>query len=259
MQNKKVQEAYKSYFIFNNQRTLSTDLLSELVIKESPCITTYIDKTRRYDNQIIIKDICDEDILANSLMLFDSNLSPEICVEPKASSPEINTWLTDHGFIRTFEHEFLQIENLSAIDIKSTADTIRVERLEESNADAFLALLKTSGLQCSDNIWLQKRSLYCTDTFRCYVALIDGKPCAWATSFIDGDYAILANAFTQEEYRGKGCQTALLSSRIKDAIENDVKVLLTDVEANSISGRNCQSFGFSSVGVRSVWCRKRVE
>ncbi|WP_407641485.1 GNAT family N-acetyltransferase [Alginatibacterium sediminis] len=133
---------------------------------------------------------------------------------------------------------------------------MKVERWSHDNVDEFLALLKTSGLECSDEIWEKKRSLYCTNTFRSYVAKINGKPCAWATSFIESECVILANAYTQERYRSKGCQTALLRARIEDAISLGIKLILTYVMPNSTSSKNCKSVGFSSVGVRSVWCKE---
>ena len=100
----------------------------------------------------------------------------------------------------------------------------------------------------------KKRSLYCTETFRCYVATINGKPCAWATSFIENEYAILANAYTQGAYRRMAVKP-LLRARIEEAIGLGVKVILTDVMPNSISSKNCKSVGFTSSGTRSVWCK----
>lgn len=81
------------------------------------------------------------------------------------------------------------------------------------------------------------------------------EPCAWATSFIENEYAILANAYTQESHRSKGCQTALLRARIEDAISLGTEMVLTDVLPSSTSSKNCKSVGFSSAGIRSVWCK----
>ncbi|CAM3232485.1 hypothetical protein [Moritella viscosa] len=61
------------------------------------------------------------------------------------------------------------------------------------------------------------------------------------------------SAYTQEDYRGKGCQKALLSARIQDATEMNVAVFLTDVMPDSVSSRNCKSVVFSGLGIREVW------
>ena len=58
MQDKRVKNVYSSYFQFNNERTLSTDVKSELFTSEFEGCSVFIDKTRKYDNQIIIHGVC---------------------------------------------------------------------------------------------------------------------------------------------------------------------------------------------------------
>ncbi|AXB34715.1 GNAT family N-acetyltransferase (plasmid) [Vibrio campbellii] len=255
MQDKRVKDVYSSYFQFNNERTLSTDLKSELFKSEFEGCSVFIDKTRKYDNQIIIHGVTDTGDLESYLSLYKHSFSPEISIEPQAITNELKAWLSSREFVPAYEHEFLELKAVNYVALEEVPDEVTVERWTHDNVDAFIALLKTSGLECSDEIWDKKRSLYCTDTFRCYVAKINGEPCAWATSFIENEYAILANAYTQEDYRSKGCQTALLRSRISDAMSLGVEVFLTDVMPNSTSRKNCKSVGFCSVGVRSVWCK----
>ncbi|UAB69030.1 GNAT family N-acetyltransferase [Vibrio sp. SCSIO 43132] len=255
MQDKRVKDVYNSYFHFSNERTLSTDLASELFTVEAGGCAVYVDKTRKYDNQIIIHGACSSEALESHLMLFEDSFSPEISIEPQAITNELKSWLSNRGFAPVFEHEFLELRASNYAVSTDVSDQVSVERWDYNKVDEFLALLKTSGLKCTNEIWGKKRSLYCSDTFRCYVAKIDGKPCAWATSFIENEYAILANAYTQEIYRSNGCQTALLRARIEDAISLGAEVILTDVMPSSTSSKNCKSVGFSSVGIRSVWCK----
>ncbi|MBY5947743.1 GNAT family N-acetyltransferase [Photobacterium rosenbergii] len=255
MQDKRVRDVYRSYFQFNNERTLSTDLASELFTAEAEGCSVFVDKTRKYDNQVIIYGVCSTENLESHLELFNHGFSPEISIEPQANTKELKKWLSNREFTPVYEHEFLELRTLNYVSTKAAPEQVSVECWEHNNVDEFLALLKTSGLECTGEVWEKKRSLYCTDTFRCYVAKIDGKPCAWATSFIEKEYAILANAYTQESYRSMGCQTALLRVRIEDAISLGIKVILTDVMPSSTSSKNCKSVGFSSVGIRSVWCK----
>ncbi|QIR05973.1 GNAT family N-acetyltransferase [Salinivibrio costicola] len=257
MQDKKVRDVYNTYFHFNNERTLSTDLDSELFSVESEGCSVFVDKTRKYDNQIIIHEFSSIETLDNHLSFYTRDLPPEISVEPQAITNELTTWLLNRAFMPEYEHEFLELKPDEYVACTDKSQQVSVEQWSHDNVDDFLALLKTSGLECSNEIWQKKRPLYCTDTFRCYVAKINGEPCAWATSYIEGEYVILANAYTQESYRSKGCQTALLRARIEDAISLGAKVVLTDVMPNSTSSRNCKSVGFRHVGVRSVWCKNR--
>ena len=206
MQVKAVKDVYDTYFYFNNERTLSTALASELMSIEDDGFTVYIDKTRKYDNQILIDGVCNFASLEADLKLFGDGISPEISIAPNALKTELKSWLSKHQFVPAFEHEFLELSAEDYVEKpspeplvtepSSDVDKVTVERWTQDNADEFLALLKTSGLECSDQIWQQKRALYCTDTFRCYVAKIEGKPCAWATSFTNNEHAILANAYT---------------------------------------------------------------
>ena len=55
MQDKRVQDVYSSHF--NNERTLSTDLASELFTSKTQGYSVFVDTTRKYDNQIIVHDI----------------------------------------------------------------------------------------------------------------------------------------------------------------------------------------------------------
>lgn len=255
MHKKSAKEAYKSYFIFNNQRTLSTRSPSELSISETEECSIFVDKTRRYDNQMVIHNACTPEKLEEHLGLFHRGCWPEIAIEPQANTPEIQTWLSNRGFSPAYNHEFLELQTSNYQPSASIPELVSIERWDHSKVDEFLALLKTSGLECTDDIWNDKRSLYCTDTFRGYIATIDGKPCAWATSYLHNDQAILANAYTQESHRHKGCQTALLRARIEEAISLGIQVLLTDVMPNSTSSKNCKSVGFSCSGIRHVYSK----
>ncbi|QUX96034.1 N-acetyltransferase [Marinomonas sp. CT5] len=255
MQDKKVKDVYNSYFQFNNERTLSTGLKSELFTVEAEGCSVFVDRTRKYDNQIVIYGVCSAENLESHLTLYKHGFSPEISIDLQAITNELKTWLSNHEFVSTYEHEFLELREANYVACAEQTGQLTVERWSHDNVDTFLTLLKTSGLECSEEIWKKKRSLYCTDTFRCYVVKINGEPCAWATSFIENEYAILANAYTQESYRSKGCQTALLRARIEEAFSLGAKVVLTDVMPKSTSSKNCKSVGFSRIGMRSVWCK----
>lgn len=253
MHDNNVQNAYNAYFRFNNQRTLSTELPSELSMTDADGCSIFVDKTRRYDNQMIIRDVCKTEQLAKHLQRFSDDISPEISIAPQANTEQLQSWLSNQGFAPLYQLEFLELLAADYVATKQGPESIAIERWRHDHADAFLALLKTSGVECNDKIWDKKRAFYCTDTFRCFVAKMKGKPCAWATTFIDDKQAILGNAYTQESYRSQGCQTALLRARIEDAIALGCERLLTDVIPGSTSRNNCTGVGFSSTEIRTVW------
>jgi hypothetical protein len=128
-----------------------------------------------------------------------------------------------------------------------------VERWTRERADDFRELLGTSGATCTDEIWNLRRALYCTDEFRTYVALVDGEPRAWATLFVADERAYLANAFTQPQFRSRGCHTALLAARMNDSVELGLRWVATDVEANSASHLNCLRTSFEPLASHGWW------
>ncbi|MFM2486872.1 N-acetyltransferase [Celerinatantimonas yamalensis] len=246
------QACYDRYFRFNNMRTLSTAQPSALRLVRRPGVSAFVDGTRRYDNQVLIHQANANGSIAEVIALYAETHSPEISIEPDAMSLSLSHSLSAHGYLPSYALEFLALET-AHYQVPARLAALNVEMWDNSHADAFLQLLKTSGLACDDAIWAIKRRYYCTETFRCFVAFIDDVPRAWATSFIEGDCAIFANAFTQEPSRRHGCQSALLHARINDAKALGVAHLFTDVMPHSVSSKNCRAAGFSTLTHRTVW------
>ena len=253
MDNSRTREAFTSYFRFNNARTLSTSVPSELEIHDLQAVSAYVDVTRRYDNLIVVHKACANEELKKALELYGSDNSPEILLEQDIAVESVSQFLQQNGFSHVDSIDFLNMRPAGYVPALPDAKDMRIERWGQEKADDFLELLKTSGLNCAGDVWDNKRRFYCSDTFRCFVASVKGSPCAWATTYIDDNVATLANAYTQQAYRGQGCQTALLHARIQDAMNLGVELLLSDVVPDTASSRNCRSVGFNSYSLREVW------
>lgn len=248
------QTAFENYFTFNNLRTLTSSEPCQLEIHRFENITAYVDPTRQFDNQVIIHNACTNEEAVEALVLYQNSFYPEVRIAPSAQSLKLGSFLSNSDFHYMYDIEFMQ---LSAEQYLSAAPqtSIQIERWESNRVDEFRALLKTSGVQCSDEIWQAKREFYCSEQFRCFVAIIDNQPVAWATSFLDNSFAILANAYTQEAARNKGCHSALLHARINDAIALGANTLLTDVMPESVSAKNCAKAGFTVSQMDMVWVK----
>ena len=177
-------------------------------------------------------------------------MSPCIDIKHDDLTDSLKTYLTSLGFELVETLNFLSIQ---CADIQQTIPKIKVERLQPKHANIFLDLLKTSGLQCTDDIWQLKQQHYCTERFRCFIAKIDGQPRALATTFIDEQYGLLANAFTPADFQNIGCQTALLTARLQDAKSLGLSTLIVDVIPNTTSERNCLKLGFQPLETRYIW------
>ncbi|HEU4702596.1 MAG TPA: GNAT family N-acetyltransferase [Conexibacter sp.] len=96
------------------------------------------------------------------------------------------------------------------------------------------------------------------DGWRCYAALLDGEPVAAATLRIEGAVALCGAAATLETARGRGCQTALLHRRIRDAAAAGCRTMFVETgerteERPSASYRNILRAGFREAYVRPNW------
>ncbi|HEX7290771.1 MAG TPA: GNAT family N-acetyltransferase [Conexibacter sp.] len=96
------------------------------------------------------------------------------------------------------------------------------------------------------------------DGWRCYAALLDGEPVAAATLLVNGAVAECGAAATLEAARGRGCQSALLRRRIRDAAADGCRTLFVETgvrtdERPSASYRNILRAGFREAYVRPNW------
>ncbi|MBO9131485.1 GNAT family N-acetyltransferase [Bacillus sp. 165] len=101
----------------------------------------------------------------------------------------------------------------------------------------------------------QKRHYYCCSNFKNYIVYVGDQPAAIGSLFIDEKTGYIANDYTFEQYRGQGCQTALIHHRIQAARQLGLVHLYTDVEFASTSHNNMLKIGFNTVFVNSFWIK----
>jgi GNAT superfamily N-acetyltransferase len=98
--------------------------------------------------------------------------------------------------------------------------------------------------------------------WRCYVARVGDRAQACAAMLVDGGIAEFGVAATLEVARGRGCQTALLHRRIRDAAAAGCQALFVETGERvpgrpSASYRNILSAGFEEAYLRPNWQRPR--
>ncbi|HET7417333.1 MAG TPA: GNAT family N-acetyltransferase [Solirubrobacterales bacterium] len=96
--------------------------------------------------------------------------------------------------------------------------------------------------------------------WRCYVARVEGEPQACAAMLVEDGFAEFGIAATLEGARGRGCQTALLHRRIRDAVEAGCQTLFVETgervpDRPSASYRNILRAGFEEAYLRPNWQR----
>ncbi|SEO89770.1 hypothetical protein SAMN04487895_11418 [Paenibacillus sophorae] len=89
-----------------------------------------------------------------------------------------------------------------------------------------------------------------------YMLRIDGNPAAMGSLFLSGEEGYIANDYTFQTYRGRGCQLALLKLRLADAVKLGVKMVYTDVMFGSVSHENMERVGFKTAYLNTFWIKK---
>ncbi|MBA3873044.1 MAG: hypothetical protein H0X30_28250 [Anaerolineae bacterium] len=89
--------------------------------------------------------------------------------------------------------------------------------------------------------------------FRNYLAYIEDQPVALGVVHIKNGMASMANALTAPAMRGKGCQTALLYHRIKQAAIENCELLVSQCRPGSTSQNNQLRAGFHVAGTKAWW------
>jgi GNAT superfamily N-acetyltransferase len=87
----------------------------------------------------------------------------------------------------------------------------------------------------------------------CFLAEIDGQPCAAGALAIHEGVALFAGASTLPDFRRRGLQTALLAARMRHARGQGCDLAMMVAEPGSESQRNAQRQGFLLAYTRIKW------
>jgi GNAT superfamily N-acetyltransferase len=94
--------------------------------------------------------------------------------------------------------------------------------------------------------------------WRCLVGWIGDEPAACGALYVDGTSAWLGAAFTRQEFRGRGLQSALLAARIEAARAAGATLLTSETgeqlpDRPATSYRNLLRAGFREAFLRANW------
>lgn len=87
---------------------------------------------------------------------------------------------------------------------------------------------------------------------RRYLVRVNGRPAAAAGLYAGPDGVLLSGAAALPEYRGRGCQTALIARRLADAARHADLAVVT-VARGSPSHANLERSGFRLTHTRTAW------
>ncbi len=140
-------------------------------------------------------------------------------------------------------------------------DQVRVRCASPDEAGAFAALavlaygappagIPAAGIAAEARLWAASCRL---GRARCFFAERHGVACAIGMYVRAGEAALVDGAATLPEYRGHGCQSALLAHRFHAASKEGARVAVTRTGAGSASQRNLERAGMRVCRRMEVW------
>lgn len=88
---------------------------------------------------------------------------------------------------------------------------------------------------------------------RCHLARIDGEPAAAAIFTVADGLGYLANASALPAYRNRGCHSALLAARLRDAADAQCELVIALAAVGSTSHRNMERSGLRTLVTVTQW------
>ncbi|MDQ6418879.1 GNAT family N-acetyltransferase [Paenibacillus sp. LHD-117] len=181
--------------------------------------------------------------------------APSFDMAPPNMTEDIGIALTERGYAPAEQLAFLYTERSEDWQAGSL---FHIERVTDAAAaDTFIEwiVLSNPGLNINEATIARTRDCFHAPNFRNYMIRIDDHPAAMGSMFLHGEEGYIANDYTFPDFRGRGCQSALLKARMHDAAELGLKRLYTDVEFGSVSHGNMEKAGFRLAYVNTIWLK----
>jgi hypothetical protein len=175
--------------------------------------------------------------------LFD--LSP-YAIPPFWVQPNLPPLLARHGLYQGAFHQMLY--GVPRLEVPPPPDWITIKEVEPADADDFVRVY--------EQVWGAGgaiRVLIGQPRFRCYLAFVEGVAAGLGVLHIANRAGSMANGLTAPPFRGRGCQTALLYRRIRDAALAGCDLLVSQCNPGTDSQRNQLRTGFRIAGSKSWW------
>lgn len=253
----KIEEMELHLTMFNSKRALAP-VDKNLQVKDIGRCKLIFDSNSLqsiYYNRVKGFGINDIDNLDQILNFYnEKGIVPCFDMTPNNINEKVSMALSSKGFINSEQLAFLRLAD--DVDINPKQD-IKIVKVDKENAEEFVDIVvSTSGITNIDKEVIQRKKHYFYNpNFHNYIAYIGDKVAAIGSLFINDNEGYIANDYTFEEFRGMGCQTALLLYRIKEAKEKNLVNIYTDVEFGSISHNNMEKLGFKTVFINSFWTK----
>ncbi len=193
----------------------------------------------------------DENLLDEILAWYrEFRIQPSFDIVPPQSSEDLLRALAARGFFQSGFRDVLY--GVPDTNQPAPAEGIAVQ--QQSDLRIFCDIAFENGFipKGDKRFWSEVTRAQLADS-QCYLALVDGAPAAHAVMSIQDGVASLGFGATLEKYRGRGCQSALLRTRIADAARARCDLVVVQANPGSASQRNVERAGLRVAYTKAIW------
>jgi GNAT superfamily N-acetyltransferase len=211
-------------------------------------------------NRVIGLTAGDEDLLDEVLGWYrERAIRCHADISPFACGFDLLARLDERGLYASGWQTILYgVPHSGAVPLAGRA-TAQVKRCDPADRGAFIDLrLRMPDIPAAERAFWKGivEAEYSDPGWRCYVAEVDGQPASMGALHLRGGVGILAVDKTLAEYRGRGCQTALLRARLADAAAAGCELVTAQAEPGSVSQRNLERAGLRTAYTRVAWTER---
>ncbi|ANS75926.1 hypothetical protein AWM70_16135 [Paenibacillus yonginensis] len=241
---------------FNAARALALPDKKPMVLKlgDSLLLMETSGPESMYYNRVKGFGPSDLDKLDLILQEYESrDLIPCFDIPPGRMTVEVGTALHQKGFVCAEQLTFLEAGHGSPPT--APASSVEIKEVDEHLADDLLNSISRIMGGVPSEILERKKPYFILPHFRNYLAYIGNEIAGIGSLFIHEREGYLANDYTFPEYRGMGCQKALIARRLAEAAKLGLTSVYTDVRFGSASHENMRLLGFEQVFTTSFWIK----
>lgn len=207
----------------------------------------------------ISRPATETDAEAASRYYLDLGLTQSVVqVAPGAQPAELVPWLNARGYVQGARWVKLW-RGLDALP--EPASSLRVERIDDSQAKAFGDVC-LAAFEMPPQVRDVATATIGRPGWTHYLGFEGDTPVSTAALFIAEDVAWLGYGATLEAFRGRGWQSAMFESRLRDGRDNGCRLAVTETgeetqkDPVNHSYRNMVRMGFSLAYARQNWVRR---
>ncbi|MGC5328043.1 GNAT family N-acetyltransferase [Brevibacillus sp. SYSU BS000544] len=252
----RIEQMEQELTVFNARRALSA-VEKNLQVKKLGDCALLIDANSPqsiYYNRIKGFGMNDLNNLDEILDVYHKeSLTPCFDMTPNHLNEEVAKALFDRGYVSAEQLAFLQWQ--PQWKDEHTHD-LSIVAVTAENVDVLMDMISQSMGGVDQEIIDKKKAYFYQPHFQNYLAYVGDEAAGMGSLFLSGDAGYIANDYTIPQFRGRGCQSALVIHRMNEVKKMGLAQIYTDVEFGTTSHNNMLKLGFQTIFLNSFWIKR---